>query len=226
MFGSFIEKITAIPVGIKESVGALVKSPMSILMVVLIIVCGINLIRLSKIKFTTKLITHISISVTMALILNMFVVYKMPQGGSVTLVSMLPIFFISFVYGANAGVLTGLIFGILNLILGGYVVHPIQVLLDYPVPFMLLGIAGVFPKHINLGMIIATSLRLLAHVISGFVFFAEYAPKGQNPLVYSFIYNITYLLPDLILVIIVMNILPINNIAKRILNKDLELKYW
>ncbi len=226
MFSNFIEKLSEIPSGVHEAMKGLMSSPMSILLVILLIVSGVLIVRFSKIKFTTKTLTHVALAVTLAIILNMFVLFKMPQGGSVTLASMVPIFFIAFIYGPNIGVMTGLIFGILNLILGGYVVHPIQVLLDYPVPFMLLGLAGYFPKHMNLGMVIATIMRLLSHVISGFVFFAEYAPEGQNPLLYSIIYNGSFLVVDMIIAIVVMNLLPINKLAKNIMGKDLELKYW
>ncbi len=226
MFSNFIEKISEIPSGISEAIKGLMASPVSIVLVILLILSGILILRFSKIKFTTKILTHVALAVTLAIILNMFVLFKMPQGGSVTLASMVPIFFIAFIYGPNIGVMTGLIFGILNLILGGYVVHPVQVLLDYPVPFMLLGLAGYFPKHMNMGMVMATLMRFASHVISGFVFFAEYAPEGQNPLIYSMIYNGSFLVVDMIIAIIIMNLLPINKLAKNIIGKDLELKYW
>ncbi len=222
----FFAKLSEIPAGISESIKGLVASPISIVLVVLLIVCGVLILRFSKIKFTSKILTHVALAVTIAIILNMFVLFKMPQGGSVTLASMAPIFLIAFVYGPNIGVLAGLIFGVLNLILGGYVVHPVQVLLDYPVPFMLLGLAGYFPRHMNLGMIIATVLRFASHVISGFVFFAEYAPEGQSALLYSMIYNGSFLFVDMLIAIIIMNILPINKLAKSIVGEDLGLKYW
>ncbi len=226
MFNDFFEKISEIPAGFSEAVGALLASPISILAVLLLIVAGALFLRLSKIKFTPKIMTHVAIAVAMTAVLNMFVLFKMPQGGSVTLASMVPIFFIAFVYGPNIGVMTGLIFGVLNLLLGGFIVHPIQVLLDYPVPFMLLGLAGYLPKQMNLGMLLATALRFVSHVISGFVFFAEYAPAGMNPLVYSILYNAPFLAVDFIIALIVMNILPINKLAKRLLDRDVELKFW
>ncbi len=226
MFSNFIEKLSEIPAGISEAMKGLIASPVSIVLVILLILSGALILRFSKIKFTTKILTHVALAVTLAIILNMFVLFKMPQGGSVTLASMVPIFFIAFIYGPNIGVMTGLIFGVLNLILGGYVVHPVQVLLDYPVPFMLLGLAGYFPKHMNVGMVIATLMRFASHVISGFVFFAEFAPKGQNPLLYSMIYNGSFLIVDMLIAIIIMNLLPINKLAKNIIGKDLELKYW
>ncbi len=226
MFSNFIQKISEIPSGIGEAIKGLMASPVSIVLVVLLILSGILILRFSKIKFTPKILTHVALAVTMAIILNMFVLFKMPQGGSVTLASMVPIFFIAFIYGPNIGVMAGLIFGVLNLIFGGYVMHPVQVLLDYPVPFMLLGLAGYFPKHMNLGMIFGVFLRFSSHVISGFVFFAEFAPEGTHPLLYSIIYNGSFLLVDGLIAIIIMNLLPINKLGKNLLGKDLELKYW
>ncbi len=226
MFKEFFEKIMEIPSGISEAIAGLMASPASIVALLLLIAAGILVLRFSKIKFTSRIMTHVGIAVAMTVVLNMFVLFKMPQGGSVTLASMVPIFFIAFIYGPNIGVMTGLIFGVLNLLLGGFIVHPVQVLLDYPVPFMLLGLAGILPKHMNLGMVMATLLRFVSHVISGFVFFAEYAPEGMNPLLYSIVYNAPFLMADLLIALIVMNILPINKLAKRLIGKDLQLKYW
>ncbi len=225
MFSNFIQKISEIPSGIGEAVKGLMASPVSIVLIVLLILSGILILRFAKIKFTPKILTHVALAVTLAIILNMFVLFKMPQGGSVTLASMAPIFFIAFVYGPNIGVMAGLIFGVINLIFGGFVMHPIQVLLDYPVPFMLLGLAGYFPKHMNLGMIFAVLLRLCAHVISGFVFFSEYA-GDTHPLLYSLVYNGSFLLVDALIAIIIVNLLPINKLGKNLIGEDLELKYW
>ncbi len=226
MFSNFLEKISEIPSGISEAIAGLIASPVSIALLVLLILAGVLFARFSKITFTPKVMTHVGVAVTMAIVLDMFVLFKMPQGGSVTLASMAPLFFIAFIYGPNIGVLAGLIFGVLNLLLGGFIMHPIQVLMDYPIPFMLLGIAGYFPKHMNVGMLIAALLRLTSHIISGYVFFGQYAPEGMNPMVYSIIYNGSFLAVDLIIAMVVMNLLPINKLGSRIMGRELNLKYW
>ncbi|RXD25188.1 energy-coupled thiamine transporter ThiT, partial [Acinetobacter baumannii] len=84
---------------------------------------------------------------------------------------------------------------------GAYIMHPIQVLFDYPLPYAVLGFAGFFASKVNavevgrrsLYIWLATGIgsiaRLVCHIISGVVFFADYAPEGMNPVVYSVGYN-------------------------------------
>jgi thiamine transporter len=132
-----------------------------------------------------------------------------PQGGSVSLV-MVPILVLAFRRGLVAGLVAGLIVGILKAMLGGYIVHPIQLLLDYPVPYMAIGLAGLFSLRPNrslkynisiatLGILLATSIRLLSHYLSGVVWFGEYAPEGMPVHLYSIVYNVSYLVPEIII---------------------------
>lgn len=66
-----------------------------------------------------------------------------PQGGSISLV-MIPIIVLAFRRGWMAGVVAGFLVGIIKLLLGGYVVHPVQLILDYPLPYAVIGLAGLF----------------------------------------------------------------------------------
>jgi thiamine transporter len=86
---------------------------------------------------------------------------------------------------------------------GLYVVHWIQFFLDYLLAFGVLCTAGMFRKNLILGIVLACALRFLCSYVSGFVFFAEYAPAGQSPLLYSLLYNGTYMLPDTLICIAV-----------------------
>ena len=80
----------------------------------------------------------------LATILDMFKLTKLPNGGSVTLGAMVPIILMALLYGPEVGFLTGFLYGLIKLILGPYILHPLQVLFDYPLPFMALGLAGYF----------------------------------------------------------------------------------
>lgn len=166
---------------------------------------------------SNKLLVMVEIAI-MAALAFVFSMIKFgwlwPQGGSVSLV-MIPIFIIAFRRGWLAGVIVGLIVGILKLILGGYVVHPIQLLLDYPVAFAVLGLAGLFmfqqthsiSKKISLvisGIVVASSLRLLSHFTSGVVWFGEYAPEGTPVAIYSFTYNFSYLAPEALISLVII----------------------
>ena len=82
-------------------------------------------------------------------------------------------------------------------------------LLDYPLAFGALGISGFFhnKRHgLVMGYTLGVIGRYLCHVISGYVFFAEYAPEGMNPMVYTLGYNLTYILPELIATVAVISI--------------------
>ena len=76
-------------------------------------------------------------------------IYHFPQGGGVTLGAMVPILLLSYIYGPLVGMLSGFLFGILSLFFNPYIMHPIQVLFDYPLPFAVLGLAGFFASKVN-----------------------------------------------------------------------------
>ncbi|NLJ80587.1 MAG: energy-coupled thiamine transporter ThiT [Firmicutes bacterium] len=149
-----------------------------------------------------------SLLVAAALLLSLLRLWRMPQGGGVTL-EMLPIFILAFRRGGKVGVTGGALLGVLKLLLSPYILHPVQVLLDYPVPFAVLGVAGfgILRERRILGIFVGTLLRYVTHVIAGVAFFAEYAPEGTSPLVYSVTYNLPYLIAQVILVLIVIQLL-------------------
>ena len=158
-------------------------------------------------KNNTRMLAEAGIMLAMAVILSEFVKpFEMPQGGSVTLGGMVPIFIFAFRWGGKKGLLVGAVFGILDMIISFYPAHPVSILLDYPLAFAMLGLAGFFKKS-NAGYIcgIATGItgRFIMHVISGVVFFASYAvEKGQAPLLYSIGYNAPYLGVEMVITII------------------------
>lgn len=203
--------------------GWMKENPESVAFIVILLLGIIILFRFKRIKFTTKMVVIMGVAIALSVVLNMVVLYQMPQGGSVTLASMAPIFFVALVYGPEAGFFSGLVFGILNMILGGYIVHWAQMLLDYPLAFMFLGSIGYFRSSMNVGAVVATLLRFLSHVVSGAIFFKDGAGE-MNPWLFSGIYNGTFLLPDLIIVLIVLNLLPLNRIAKVMNSEATEIK--
>ncbi|MED1632384.1 energy-coupled thiamine transporter ThiT [Bacillus licheniformis] len=168
---------------------------------------------------------EIAIMTGIALILDMVsgMLLKMPQGGSIA-VMMIPIFLISFRWGLKAGLATGFLAGLLQFVTGGfYVVHPLQLLLDYFIAPTAAGIGGFFAgsirnasfekqkgkiiSYVMLAVLLGSGLKFLAHVISGAVFFGNYAPKGTPVWIYSLVYNGTYILPSFIVCTIVLCIL-------------------
>jgi thiamine transporter len=165
---------------------------------------------------SARLVTMIEVAIMTAIaaVMDKLALFQMPNGGAITLV-MIPIAAVSFRRGVKAGLACGLLTGLLLLITGGYVVHPVQAALDYPIAFAALGLAGVFRirEHYarkwkitlaGIGLLLAGAFRLLAHFISGVVFFKQYAPAGQSVYLYSLLYNVTYVLPEVIISFVAM----------------------
>lgn len=133
---------------------------------------------------------------------------------------MLPILVISFRRGLKVGLITGLVFGILQLILGAYIINPFQAILDYPLAFTLVGSGGIFSKNIYksfilgkkfslilfiiLGSLLGSLLRLIVHIISAMIYFGTGAGPHQSVLIYSIIYNSSYVIPSFMITTIVL----------------------
>lgn len=166
----------------------------------------------------TKKMTEIALSIALAVICSFIKVWEMPQGGSVSL-TMVPLFIIAFRRGPLSGFVAGGIYGLISAMLGGVLYHPMSLLLDYLLAYSALGVAGFFKKSVT-GVICGTCAgtigRFLFSLISGAVLFAEYAPEGQNPWMYSLVYQTTYMVPELIICIAVMVVIAINNKRKLI----------
>ena len=118
------------------------------------------------------------------------------------------------IFGPVAGIVAGIAYGILQLIQDMYVVNIAQFLLDYPLAFGFLGLAGIAPraiKNMHLRTALAVTIALLGrgamHVISGWLFFADYAPEGMNSFIYSLGYNGTVILGELVITLVLAMIL-------------------
>ncbi|MGB3682169.1 MAG: energy-coupled thiamine transporter ThiT, partial [Rubrobacteraceae bacterium] len=143
----------------------------------------------------TRVLTEAALAVALAFVFGLITIFRMPLGGSVSL-EMVPLILLALRQGWKVGLLAGAAYGLLNLAISPVILHPIQVLFDYPLPFAALGLAGLFDPTVRgavLGTIVAVLARFVAHFVSGVVFFASYAPEGWNPLVYSAAYNAAYL---------------------------------
>ncbi|WP_350344889.1 energy-coupled thiamine transporter ThiT [Proteinivorax tanatarense] len=146
----------------------------------------------------TKILVEAGVMLALAIILSYLRLGRMPQGGSVSL-QMLPIFIIALRWGVVPGVLTGAAFGLMQILLGeAWIATPLQAFIDYPLAFGVVGIAGFFRNKKVVGIALGGMLRFLCHFFAGVVFFAEYAGE-QNVYIYSGVYNITYILPEIII---------------------------
>lgn len=190
----------------------LLTSPTSVLALLGVLALILGMLRVRRIEFSIHLIVNIALMLGLAIILHQIRLYHMPQGGSITLGGMVPLLLLAYRYGPGIGALGGFLFGLINMIQDPYILHPVQVLFDYPLPYMAMGLAGLFPQRILPGTALAFFTRLICHVISGVVFFASFAPAGQSPLVYSLVFNGTYLVPEFIICTVILRLLPLDRL--------------
>ena len=147
---------------------------------------------------------------------------SLPNGGSVTLFSMLVITLIGYWYGPATGLLAAFAYGILQFITGPYVVHPVQVLLDYPLAFGALGLSGFFSKKKNgllIGYLVGVLGRLACHEISGLIFYTTYVGDftGNAAAIWaSVVYNLSYIVPEAVLTVILLLLPPVKKAMDKV----------
>ena len=199
-----------------ENFKTLFNNPLTLVTLIGCAILLIALIKFKSLKFNSKLVTRIGLAIALAFILDMLKIYRLPNGGgSISLGSMIPIMLISFVYGPSIGLFTGFLFGIFKLIVDPYILNPIQVLFDYPLPFMAIGIAGLF-KNKYLGATLGMLLRFACHFFAGVVFFGSYAPAGMSPIIYSLAVNGFAVGGELLICLALLAFLPIELLVKRL----------
>lgn len=165
-------------------------------------------------------------AIALASVLSLIKLFDLPQGGSVTVASMLPILFCALTFGPVWGLGIAAVYGILQFVISPYAAHWASIFLDYPLAFGLLGLAGFFaapdsqrlgernvlkrlsmvkPANIVIGVIVGMLGRTVSHVLSGVIFYASYAEgTGLNPWMYSLVYNGSYMLPEAIITLVVL----------------------
>lgn len=200
-----------------ESDEYLLKPAGYVLLVILLAALLFIIYRLGKTAkarhMQTKQLVYCAAAMALAMVTSYIKLASLPFGGSITLFSMMFICLIGYIYGTRIGLITGVAYGLLQFIAGPYIYAPLQVLLDYPLAFGALGLAGIFSakKHgLVTGYLLGVFGRYVCHVISGYVFFAAYAPKGMNPFLYTLGYNATYLVPEAIATVIILSLPPVS----------------
>ena len=188
---------------------------LSALLVVVVVATSLIVGRKNKTPFDARAISMAGISIALSFVLS-YVKFEAAwlQGGSITLVSFLPICLFSYVYGMKKGLIVGFIYGLLQAIQDPYIVHPGQFLLDYPIAFSMIAFAGLLtdlnaldnlPRlKFSISAILVGLFRYIAHVISGVFAFGAYAADSgaSSFFTYSAIYN-TYVFIDIALVVVV-----------------------
>lgn len=165
-------------------------------------------------KSNIKQLVFCAMAVALGTVLSNIKLFQFPWGGSVTLLSMLVICLPGYYYGLGAGLMTGLAYGVLQLLIDPYVLFPMQLVLDYLLAFGALGLSGLFSKAKNgllKGYIAAILGRYVFVSLSGWIFFAEYAWEGWNPLAYTLVYNGIYIFAEAAMSVVVILLPPVKS---------------
>lgn len=157
--------------------------------------------------WTAKTMAVGAMCMALSSVLSLIKLWSMPMGGSITPASMLPLLVFAYCYGVGPGMVLGAIYGVMQFLLGGaawLALGAIPNLLDYPLAFAMLGLAGLFRgshRRMCIGFTLGCFGRFCCSFLSGFVFYGQYAPEGMNPVWYSLAYNGSYMLPECLICI-------------------------
>ena len=207
VFGDALEKNWVTKEDV-DSIALYVGSILSILCLLFIVfIVG----KKEPLEFDAKSVTYAGICIAMSFALSYLRIMRLPQGGSITPASLLPLMLYAYLFGVKKGVFAGLAYGLLQALQDPTLLHPAQFLLDYPVAFSWIGLAGLFnaqeklPHTLRFGLgALAGGLgRFAMHWLSGAFAFGTFAPEGTPALLYSFFYQAGYVLPDLAIAIVV-----------------------
>lgn len=166
---------------------------------------------------TVLRLTESAVMLALATVLSEIQIVNMPFGGTVTAFSMLPVLIIAYRYGLGWGLFTGVVDGVLQMLLGmgnlkygtSALAVIIIILFDYIIAFGVLGLGGIFRGKIKNqglalagGSLVACALRYLCHCVSGYFVWYIWAWEGFSPAAYSFAYNATYMVPETIITVV------------------------
>ena len=183
-----------------------------------VLLAGIILLAVSRRsgKREMKIRAYGLLAIALSFVLSCITLYRMPNGGSVTAASMLPVMLFAAACGVGPGFLAGLLYGVLQAMQGGILsISAGQLLLDYLLPFGLLCLAGLakeLPESWGIypSIVAAALARILCHTMAGVQFW-------ESATMASFEYNITYLGPDTLICILLAFVLakPVIRFMKR-----------
>lgn len=170
-------------------------------------------------RVSAKKLAVCAITIGIASLLSNIKLVTLPTGGTITLFSMLAIALPAYWYGFGAGVMTGMAYGVFQMLIDPYLVSPAQVAVDYFFAFGAMGIAGLLSesKHgLIKGYIAGVLGRYFFAVLSGWLFFGSYATEGWHPLVYSLVYNGVYIFAEAVITLIPLFLPPVQRVMSKI----------
>ena len=170
-------------------------------------------------KLSARQLVFCAAAIALGTVLSNIKLFRFPTGGSITLLSMLIVTLPGYWFGLGAGLMTGVAYGVLQLLIDPYVLFPAQLIVDYLLAFGALGLSGLFysKKHgLAKGYVTGILGRYLFAVISGCIFFGTYAWEGWSPFFYSLVYNGIYIFSEAAVTIIIIMLPPVRDAMTRV----------
>lgn len=185
-----------------------------LLAIILIALLGAAMffIKKNSQKLTVKQLAFCAVAIALGTVLSNIKLFDFPTGGSITLLSMLIICLPGYWFGLGAGIMTGVAYGVLQMLVDPYILYPMQLVVDYLLAFGALGLSGLFSNSKN-GLVkgygVAVLGRYVFAVISGWIFFGAYAWEGWGPFSYSLAYNAIYIFAEAAITIVLLLLPPV-----------------
>ena len=176
-------------------------------------------------KFTAKNLAFSAAAIALAMVTSMIKLFHLPMGGSVTLFSMLFVTLIGNWYGPTVGIMAGIAYGLLQFIIDPYILSLPQVLFDYVFAFGALGLSGFFANRkygLLRGYVVGCVGRFVFAVLSGVIFFGQWAPEELGPWKYSIAYNGAYIFAEAFATVILLLIPAVRNAMQAVKNQAVQ----
>ena len=166
-----------------------------------------------------KKLAFCAMALALGTLLSNLKLFSFPWGGSVTLLSMLVLCLPGYFYGLGAGIITGVAYGALQLLVDPYVLFPLQLVVDYFLAFGALGLSGLFANAkggLIKGYLTGVLGRYVFAVISGWIFFGMYAWEGWPALPYSLVYNGIYIFAEAGITLVILAVPAVHKMMGRL----------
>ncbi len=170
-------------------------------------------------KLSVRQLAFCAAAIALGTVLSNIKLFHFPTGGSITLLSMLVVCLPGYWFGLGAGLMTGIAYGLLQMLIDPYILFPAQLIVDYLLAFGALGLSGIFTqaKHgLVKGYLIGVLGRYGFAVLSGWIFFGAYAWEGWDPLPYSLVYNGIYIFAEAAVTIVLLLLPPVKQAMARV----------
>ena len=151
-------------------------------------------LKLRGIRFDSKRLARIGMFTSLSLVLYMIKIVPFPQGGGCTLMSVLPVMVLAVLYGMEEAMICAIVVGLTKIVIAPPY-FPLQIPLDYIGGMIAIALVPVFGIQTRgklvAGGIFATLLSAWFSILSGVIFFGQFAPEGMNVWAYSATYNLS-----------------------------------